>query len=110
LTNKLIKAVGLIFFIFALLQINDPDAPIWFMAYLIPSVFSLLIILHHEFRFLKSISFMYVLLAIYHYMHDDVTLTMFVFNEKTNESLGLLFCAIWIFILSQNDKLIPIKN
>tara|TARA_Y100000590_G_C15491598_1_gene927962 strand:- start:63 stop:395 length:333 start_codon:yes stop_codon:yes gene_type:complete len=110
LINKLIGSIGLIFFIFSLLQINDPDAFVWFIAYLIPSIFSLLTILNHKLKFLKSIGFTYLLLALFTSIYIDVPLTMFIFSEKTNESLGLLFCAIWIFILSKNNNLTLINN
>ena len=104
MANKLFSIIGLIFFIFSLLQINDPDAIIWLPIYLIPSLISFLIIFNYKMKFLKIISFFYFILAIYNYTYSDATLKMFIFNEKANESLGLILCSLWIFILSINNK------
>ena len=47
---------------------------------------------------------MYLITAIYLYFNNSETAVMHIFDETTNESLGLVLCSIWIFILPWLNK------
>ena len=91
--------VGLVFLFFAYLQINDPDSLIWIMAYLIPAVLSFIALTDYKSKYLQYISPIYLIIALYLYWNNSDANVMYIFNETTNESLGLVLCSVWIFIL-----------
>ena len=91
--------VGLLFLFFAYLQINDPDSLIWIMAYLIPAVLSFLALTDYRSKYFQYISPIYLIIAIYLYVNNSDTTIMYIFNETTNETLGMVLCSVWIFIL-----------
>ena len=105
MNKKKIISVSIIFFIFSLLQINDPDSYIWIIIYFIPSLLSLITIINYKITFLKFISCIYLFFAIYVYINNNETNIMYLFSEKFNESLGLLLCSFWIFLLSLFENL-----
>ena len=91
--------MGLLFLFFAYLQINDPDSLIWIMAYLIPAVLSFLALTDYRNKYFQYISPIYLIIAIYLYVNNSDTTIMYIFNETTNETLGMVSCSLWIFIL-----------
>ena len=95
----IILLLGLFFLFCAYLQINDPDSLIWIMAYLIPAVLSFLELSDYRSKHFQYISPIYLIIAIYLYLNNSDTTVMYIFNETTNESLGLVLCSIWILIL-----------
>ena len=104
LNNLIILLIGLLFLFFAYLQINDQDSLIWIIAYLIPSMLSFLTLINFRSHYLKYISLIYLLTAIYLYCNNSDTEVMYLFNETTNEYLGLALCSAWILILSRLNK------
>ena len=98
--NYLITPLGgVLFLFFAYLQINDQDSLIWIIAYLIPAVLSLLALTDYRSKYLQYISPIYLIIALYLYWNNSDTDVMYIFNKTTNESLGLVLCSVWIFIL-----------
>ena len=91
--------VGLVFLFFAYLQINDPDSLIWIMAYLIPAILSFLALADYRSKYFLYISPIYLIIAIYLYLNNSDTTIIYIFNETTNETLGMVLCSVWIFIL-----------
>ena len=104
LKSVIILLVGLFFLFFAYLQLNDPDSLIWILAYLIPVMLSFLALIDYRSKYFQYISPIYLIAAIYLYLYNSETTVMHVFDETTNESLGLVLCAIWIFILPWLNK------
>ena len=106
--NKLkiviILFVDLFFLFFAYLQINDPDSLIWIIAYLIPAALSFSTLTNYRSKYIRYISPIYLIVAIYLYLYNSETTVMHVFDETTNESLGLVLCSIWILILPWLSK------
>ena len=86
--------VGLLFLFFAYLQINDPDSLIWIMAYLIPAVLSFLALTDYRSKYFQYISPIYLIIAIYLYVNNSDTTIMYIFNETTNETLGMVLCSV----------------
>ena len=99
LYNVIILLVGLLFLFFAYLQINDPDSLIWIMAYLLPAVLSFVALTNYISKYFQYLSPIYLIIAIYLYFNNSDTAIMYIFDETTNESLGLVLCSIWILIL-----------
>ena len=91
--------VGCVFLFFSYLQINDPDSFFWIFAYLIPAILTFLSILNYGSKFLLFLSPVYFIISIYLYFNNGETKVLYIFSEATNESLGLILCSIWIFIL-----------
>ena len=87
------------FLLFALLQINDPDGYIWVILYLVPALLSLGLLLKYHDTKTIYISTVYLLIALYIYLNNNDSNLMNIFSEHTNESLGLVLCAVWIYIL-----------
>ena len=106
----IILLVGLFFLLCAYLQINDPDSLIWIIAYLIPAAFSFSTLTNYRSKYIRYISPIYLIAAIYLYLYNSETTVMHVFDEITNESLGLVLCSIWIFILPWLNKKTSIKE
>ena len=106
----IILLVGLVFLFFAYLQINDPDSLIWIIAYLIPAALSFSTLTNYRSKYIRYISPIYLIVAIYLYLYNSETTVMHVFDETTNESLGLVLCSIWIFILPWLNKKISIEK
>ena len=50
-------------------------------------------------KYFKYISSIYLIIAIYLYFNNSDTTEMHIFSETTNELLGVLLCALWIFFL-----------
>ena len=100
----IILLVGLFFLFFAYLQVNDPDSLIWIIAYLIPATFSFSTLTNYRSKYIRYISPIYLIVAIYLYLYNSETTVMHVFDETTNESLGLVLSSIWIFILPWLNK------
>ena len=96
--------VGLFFLFCAYLQINDPDSLIWIITYLIPTALSFSILANYRSKYIRYISPIYLIVAIYLYLYNSETTVMHVFDETTNESLGLILCSIWILILPWLSK------
>ena len=99
LNNVIILLVGFLFLFFAYLQINDPDSLIWIIAYLIPAALSFSALTYYRNKYFQYISSIYLIIAIYLFFNNSETTVMYIFDESTNESLGLVLCSIWIFIL-----------
>ena len=97
--NVIILLVGLFFLFFAYLQINDPDSLIWIIAYLIPAALSFSTLTNYRSKYFQYMSPIYLIIAIYLYFNNSDTAVMYIFDETTNESLGLVLCSIWILIL-----------
>ncbi len=97
----IIILIGFIFIFFSYLQLNDSDSIIWVIAYLIPAIINFSILTKFKFKNYILFSIIYLILSIYIFIsnHEDLTV-MYLFNEKTNESLGLMICSIWFFIFS----------
>ena len=91
--------MGFLFLFFAFLQINDRDSLIWTIAYLIPAALSFLSLTNYRNKHFQYISPIYLIIALYLYFNNAETAIMHIFDEATNESLGLVLCSIWIFIL-----------
>ena len=102
--NVIILLVGLFFLFFAYLQINDPDSLIWIIAYLIPAALSFSTLTNYRSKYFQYMSPIYLIIAIYLYFNNSETAVMHIFDETTNESLGLVLCSIWIFILPWLNK------
>lgn len=90
---------GLMFLFFSLLQINDPDGYLWMVIYLIPALLSLSLLFNYHNTYTIYFSPFYLIIASYIYLNNNDTTTMNIFSEHTNESLGLVLCGIWIYIL-----------
>ena len=104
--NYIITAfVGSLFLVFAYLQINDPDSLLWVIAYLIPAVLSFSVLIYYRSKYLQYISLIYLIIAIYLYFNNSKTAVMHIFDETTNEALGLALCSIWIFVLPWLKKI-----
>ena len=99
LKHLIILLVGLLFLFFAYLQINDPDSLLWIIAYLIPAALSFSVLTNYRSTYFQYMSPIYLIIAIYLYFNNSETSIMYIFDEITNESLGLVLCSIWIFIL-----------
>ena len=98
--NKLIIFMfGLIFLVFSCLQINDPDSYLWITAYLLPALLSFASILNYSNKYFQYLSPIYLIIAVYLYFNNNETMVMHILSETTNESLGLVLCSIWIYIL-----------
>ena len=97
--NIIILSVGLLFTLFAGLQINDPDPSIWIITYSTPALLSFLFLMGYSNRYFQCIIIAYLLFAFYLFPYNKDTEVMHIFNETTNEALGLILCATWIFIL-----------
>ena len=110
LNNAIIRSVGLLFLFFAYLQINDPDSLIWIIAYLIPAALSFSTLTNYRSKYIRYISPIYLIVAIYMYLYNSETTVMHMFDATTNESLGLVLCSIWIFILPWLNKKIRTKE
>ena len=52
----------------------------------------------------------YLIIAIYLYYNNSETTVIHIFDETTNESLGLVLCSIWIFILPWLNKQTSIEK
>ena len=91
--------MGLLFSLFSYLQLNDPDSLIWIMAYLFPAILSFVTLKNYITKYFQYVSPIYLIIAIYLYFNNSETTVMHIFDETTNESLGLVLCSIWIFIL-----------
>ena len=102
--NVIILLVGLLFLFFAYLQINDPDSLIWIIAYLIPAALSFSTLTNYRSNYFQYMSPIYLIIAISLYFINSETTVMHIFNETTNESLGLVLCSIWILILPLLNK------
>ena len=61
-------------------------------------------------KYIRYISPIYLIAAIYLYLYNSETTVMHVFDETTNESLGLVLCSIWIFILPWLNKKTSIEK
>ena len=97
--SMIILLAGLLFLFFSYLQINDPDSSLWIIAYLIPAILSFSSILNYRNKYSLYLSPVYLIIAIYLHFNNSETKVMHIFNEITNESLGLILCSIWILIL-----------
>ncbi|SVC87123.1 uncharacterized protein METZ01_LOCUS339977 [marine metagenome] len=97
--NIIILTVGLLFTVFAGLQINDPDPFIWITAYSFPALLSFLFLMGYSNRYFQWILPAYLFFAFYLFLHNKDTEVMHIFDETTNEMLGLILCAAWMFIL-----------
>ena len=95
----IILAVGLLFTVFTGLQINDPDPFIWITAYSIPALLSFSFLLGYSSNYFQLMSPIYLIISIYLYYNKTDTELMYIFDETTNEVLGLILCAAWMFIL-----------
>ena len=110
LNNTIILLVGLLFLFFTYLQINDPDSLIWIIAYFIPAALSFSALTNYRSKYFQYMSPIYLIIAISLYFINSETTVMHIFDETTNESLGLVLCSIWIFILPWLNKKTSIKN
>ena len=97
--NIIILTVGLLFMVFAGLQINDPDPFIWIVTYSIPALLSFLFVMGYSNRWFLWILPAYLFFSFYLSLHNKDTEIMHIFDETTNEALGLILGVAWIFIL-----------
>ena len=97
--NIIILTVGLLFMVFAGLQINDPDPSIWIITYSIPALLSFLFLMGYSSKYFQLMGPVYLIISIYLYYTKTDTEVMYIFDETTNELLGLILCAAWMFIL-----------
>ena len=100
----IIFLAGLLFLFFSYLQINDPDSTLWIIAYLLPAILSFSSLLNYRSKYFQYLSPLYLIIAFYLYFNNSESKVMYIFNEITNESLGLILCSIWIFILPLLDN------
>ena len=100
----IIFLAGLLFLFFSYLQINDPDSTLWIIAYLLPAMLSFSYLLNYRSKYLQYLSPLYLIISFYLYFNNSESKVMYIFNEITNESLGLILCSIWIFILPLLDN------
>ena len=84
---------------FAGLQINDPDPLIWITAYSVPAILSFLFLMGYSSKYFQLIVPVYLIISFYLYYNKTDTEVMYIFDETTNEVLGLILCAAWMFIL-----------
>lgn len=97
---------GLIFVLFSLLQLNDPDALIWVIAYLIPATVAFLFT-HRKFSstLLLVLAIGYLISSVYlfppsfqEWIHTEQRAKSLGMNlpgiEEARESAGLMLCAI----------------
>jgi len=91
--------VGLLFTVFAGLQINDPDPFIWITAYSVPAILSFLFLMDYSSKYFQLIVPVYLIISFYLYYNKIDTEVMYIIDETTNEVLGLILCAAWMFIL-----------
>ena len=97
--NIIILAVGLLCTVFAVLQINDPDPFIWITIYSLPALLSFLFLMGYSSKYFQLMGPVYLIISIYLYYTKTDTEVMYIFDETTNEVLGLILCATWMFIL-----------
>ena len=97
--NIIILAVGLLCTVFAVLQLNDPDPFIWITAYSLPALLSFLFLIGYSSKYFQLMSPVYLIISFYLYYNKIDTEVMYIFDETTNEVLGLILCAAWMFIL-----------
>ena len=98
--------ISLSFIYCAFLQINDPDPLLWFSIYFFPAIVSLSYTLGYtNFNFFY-LGLLYFFYSIYIQTFNFETNVMHIFDEKTNESLGLIISGVWIiyFSLKQRKK------
>ena len=69
------------------------------MAYLLPAVLSFVALSNYISKYFQYLSPIYLIIAIYLYFNNSETAVMHIFDETTNEALGLALCSIWIFVL-----------
>lgn len=96
--------ISLLFIYCAYLQINDPDPLLWFSIYCFPAIVYLLSLLDYSNRFFLYIGIIYIVYSIYIYIYNSETAVMHIFDEKTNESLGLIISGIWIIYFSLHKR------
>jgi hypothetical protein len=85
--------------VFAVLQINDPDPFIWITVYSLPALLSFLFLMGYSSKYFQLMGPVYLIISIYLYYTKTDTEVMYIFDETTNELLGLILCAAWMFIL-----------
>ena len=100
----IIFLAGLLFLFFAYLQINDPDSTLWIIAYLLPAILSFSSSFNYKSKYFQYLSPLYLIISFYLYFNNSESKVMYIFSEITNESLGLILCSIWIFILPLLDN------
>ena len=103
----LIFFVGILFLVFSMLQINDPDSYFWVLIYLIPSLCSFIYISINNKKYIKYSKYLgviYLVFAVYLYFFNNDTIVMHIFSETINEVLGLILCAFWLISLNQLSK------
>ena len=96
--NIIILAVGILCAMFAGLQINDPDPFIWITAYSVPAILSFLLFMGYSSKYFQLMVPVYLIISFYLYYNKTDSEVMYIFDETTNEVLGLIFCAAWMFI------------
>ena len=99
-----ILVVSLVFIFFGYLQSNDPDALLWIFIYCLPAIISILYLLNYSNVKFAYIGIFYIFYAVYIYIYNFETNVMHIFDEKTNESLGLIITGIWIIYFSLKKK------
>ena len=106
LQNRLIPILFvLIFLLFSILQINDPDPFFWVTIYLIPAVLTIMMIFNKMIYRMNFLGFIYLIASINIYIDNHFnSAVMYIFSETTNELIGLAICGIWIFILPSFSK------
>ena len=97
--NIIILAVGILCAMFAGLQINDPDPFIWITAYSVPAILSFLLFMGYSSKYFQLMVPVYLIISFYLYYNKTDSEVMYIFDETTNEVLGLILCAAWMFIL-----------
>ena len=106
LQNRLIPIFFiLLFLLFSILQINDPDPFFWVTIYLLPVVLTIMILFNKMIYRLHYLGIIYLIASINIYIDNHLnSAVMYIFSETTNELIGLAICGIWILILPSFGK------
>jgi hypothetical protein len=113
---------GLLFIVFALVQINDPDPLLWILIYGSMVVVSFMAVFHrYPIRFMIAMASGFLIMTILHFdgfaawlvssdrylLFDDLAKMQYPYIEEAREFLGLLICLavlIFYFYLSRREE------
>lgn len=120
---KILKITfAVLFFVFALVQLNDPDPLIWLIVYGAMVVISVMTVLRrYPVRVMTVMAAGYLILTVMHFdgftdwlaspdrrlLFDDLAKMQYPYIEEAREFLGLLICLfviIFYFYLAKRDE------
>jgi hypothetical protein len=111
-----------LFFVFALVQINDPDPLLWLIVYGIMVVVSVMAVFKkYPVRIMTAMAAGYLILTVMHFdgftdwlaspdrrlLFDDLAKMQYPYIEEAREFLGLLICLavlIFYFYLAKREE------